>query len=125
MPDAWNDAAVGTAALDLRAKEEMLVNDRVEGLVLSTNWDLKSGSTSGLDNSELALDISGMTEPSERGLVEGSCIPICSPPKSSAISLLEVGLSDDPLSFFKGCGLAARKPLAEEAPASRPGPLTV
>ena len=37
MPDAWNEAAVGTAALDLRAMEEMLVNDRVGRLVLSTN----------------------------------------------------------------------------------------
>ena len=37
MPDAWKEAAVGTAAVDLRAKEAMLVNDRVERLVLSTN----------------------------------------------------------------------------------------
>ena len=48
-----------------------------------------------------------------------------SPPKPSAISLLKGGLGDDPLSFFKGCGLAARKRLAEDAPASWLGPLMV
>ena len=80
------------------------------------------GSTSGLDGPEPALDVSATAEPSERGFVEGSCIPISSPPESSAILLVEDELSDDSLSLFKGCGLAARKRLAEDAPASWLGP---
>ena len=94
------------------------MNDRFEGCVLSMNCDLKLGSTRGLDISEPALAICAVIECPKSGFVEDACDPAPSRPKSSAILSLDDGLGDNPLRFFRGCGLVARKRLAEDAPAS-------
>ena len=103
----------------------MLVKDRFKGRVLSMNCDLKLGSTRGSGVSRLALAISSISECPELGFVEGCCVPTCTPPKSSTVPPLDGGLGDDSLRFFEGCGLAARRRLAEDAPASWLGPLAV
>lgn len=64
------------------------------------------------------LAVSAIIEGPKSGFVEGAWDPAPSRPKSSAILSLDDGLGDNPLRSFKGCGLMARKRLAEDAPAS-------
>ena len=118
VPEAWKEAAVGTAALALRAKEETLVNDLFEGRVLSANLDLKLGSTRLFQTSESGLAVSSTSAGRRLGLVESSCAPRSPPLMSSAVSSPDGGLGENRLRCFAGCGLAARESLADDASAS-------
>ena len=119
MPEAWNEAAVGTAAVDLCVKGGLFVNDRFDVRILSTELDLTAGSTRRLDVSGFAFAISPTIVEPEAGVWGDPCVSI--PPKFSAISSLDCGLGEGPLRRLKGCGLAARERLVDDPSTSWPG----
>ena len=116
MPEAWNEAAVGTAAVDLCVKGGLFVNDRFEVRISSTELDLPAGSITGLDVPGFAFAISPTIVEPEAGVLGGPCVSI--PAKFSAISSLDCGLGEGPLRRLKGCGLAARERLVDDSSTS-------
>ena len=116
MPEAWNEAAVGTTTVALCVKGGLFVNDRFDVRNLSIELDLRAGFTRRLDIPGFGFAISPPIVEPEAGVLGGLCVSV--PPRSSTISLLVCGLGEGPLRRLKGCGLAARECLVDNSSTS-------
>lgn len=113
LPQAWKEAAVGTAALDLRERVERSVSERWEARVLSINLARKLGSTSCFDGSGCLL-----AEPSGRSSLKFDLewAPVSSRSDCFNKCALDGGFGDGRLRCLEECGLTARDPIVNGDP---------